>query len=451
MESVRVERLDHCGVMASVIKDLGLIAMRNARLGPDAQEGRTPGEAVAGMIRNGLGFAHRPRSLTPPCVANTPRELWWRDGLRAAMLNRFTRGRMLDEAYAYGCDLLCHELALAVCGQEGLDLRFTHLDPTSVARRGDDVPDRDAHAIRLPPGDAKDHRPDLKQAVWELMVSQDGGVPCGSQSGDGTTAEPQSFQARAQAVMRALTPSARRRDLLADAKRYTEDNAANRQGFGFITRLAHTSSVVAHGMEPALTWDMGPACEEPPRYPGVELCHDGRAQRWLVVESPAALERAEAPSHQATPRHSATSAPPRLPLQAQRFSTPAAAQDALATVTRGGPSHQRESSTLIAPQRDAGKGRATPRTPRQDTPWQIRAHVRPAEEAMWHRKQRQAGVVLGTPIGTREWSDTAVMAAYNTQSRVEGGCRWLKDPRLLASALVVKTPGRLQGLLLVRT
>ena len=38
MESVRVERLDHLGVIASVIKDLGLIDMIDARLVPDEQE-----------------------------------------------------------------------------------------------------------------------------------------------------------------------------------------------------------------------------------------------------------------------------------------------------------------------------------------------------------------------------------------------------------------------------
>ena len=65
MEALRIERLDHLGVIASVIKDLGLINMINARLVPDAQEVLTPGEAIAGMILNGLGFANRPLSLTP--------------------------------------------------------------------------------------------------------------------------------------------------------------------------------------------------------------------------------------------------------------------------------------------------------------------------------------------------------------------------------------------------
>ena len=38
MESVSIERLDHLGLLASVIKDLGLIDMLDARLEPDAVE-----------------------------------------------------------------------------------------------------------------------------------------------------------------------------------------------------------------------------------------------------------------------------------------------------------------------------------------------------------------------------------------------------------------------------
>ena len=60
MDSIGIARLDHLGVMSSVRKDLGLIDMLNARLVPDAQAVRTPGEALAGMILNGLGLANRP-------------------------------------------------------------------------------------------------------------------------------------------------------------------------------------------------------------------------------------------------------------------------------------------------------------------------------------------------------------------------------------------------------
>src|SRR5919198_3876952 len=99
MTSVRVERLDHLGLIASMIKDLGLISMIDARLVPDAQEEITPGEAVAGMLLNGLGFANRPLSLTPQFFTNQPLDLLLRPGVRAEMCNRFQLGRTLDEVH----------------------------------------------------------------------------------------------------------------------------------------------------------------------------------------------------------------------------------------------------------------------------------------------------------------------------------------------------------------
>ena len=51
------------------------------------------------------------------------------------------------------------------------------------------MPDSDEHAIAMTYGYSKDHRPDLKQAVLELMVSQDGGVPLLSKSWDGNTSD----------------------------------------------------------------------------------------------------------------------------------------------------------------------------------------------------------------------------------------------------------------------
>src|SRR5438034_2248672 len=234
MTSVRVERLDHLGLIASTIKDLGLIDMIDARLAPDEQEVLTPGEAVAGMILNGLGFANKPLTLTPQFFANKPLDLLFRQGVRAEMFNRFKLGRTLDELHTYGCDLLFSELALTVCAQESIEQRFHHLDTTSFSLSGDYVPESDEHAIRITHGYSKDHRPDLKQAVLELMVSQDGGVPLVSKSWDGNTSDTRIFQERAEALISAFKSMPRPRYLIADATLYCEDNAAHLSKLGFI-------------------------------------------------------------------------------------------------------------------------------------------------------------------------------------------------------------------------
>src|SRR5437764_15161634 len=105
MEALRVERLGNFGLIASVIKDLHLIERIDACFMPDEQEALTPGQALAGMILNGLGFTTRPLSLTPQFFANKPLDLLFRDRIHAGMFNLFTSGRNLEELYAYGCGL----------------------------------------------------------------------------------------------------------------------------------------------------------------------------------------------------------------------------------------------------------------------------------------------------------------------------------------------------------
>ena len=201
METIRVERLDHLGLIASVINDLGLVSLIDARLKPDDQEAITPGEAVKGMILNGLGFANRPLSQSPKFFANKPLVLLYHPDVKAEMFNRFKLGRTLDEVNTYGSDLLFSELALVVCRQEAIDQRFNHLDTTSFSLTGDYVPESDQQAMAITHGYAKDHRPDLKQAVLELMVSQDGGVPLMSKTWDGNASDSQIFHTPSNLVV----------------------------------------------------------------------------------------------------------------------------------------------------------------------------------------------------------------------------------------------------------
>jgi transposase len=451
MEQMRVERLDHLGLIASVIKDLDLIDMIDKRLVPDEQERITPGEAVAGMILNGLGFANRPLSLTPQFLANKPLDLLLRHGIDAEMFNRFKLGRTLDDASTYGCDLLFQELALAICAQEGIDLRFNHLDTTSFSLTGAYVPESDEHTICITHGYSKDHRPDLKQAVLELMVSQDGGVPFVSKSWDGNTSDTQVFQQRAEALIRAFKDTPTPRYLVADAKLYCEDNAVHLAKLGFITRIPATLKLVSQVIGQALQWDTWQTFDDTTRYQPLALCHYGMAQRWLVVYSQAALERAEATLKKAKQREDEAIQKQLFHLQAQRFCTPEAAHEALAAVAKRWKYHSIASSHLTAHKRYAGKGRPTPRTPLKAIAWQIQVHVQADDKMLEQAKQTQACYVLGTNIDPSELRDTEVIAAYKGQAHVEGGFRFLKDPLFFVSALFVKKPNRIAGLLMVMT
>jgi hypothetical protein len=65
MDQVTVERVDHLGIVVGIIKDLGLIQVIDSRIPAHPDEKISAGQAVAGMIVNGLGFSDRPMTLTP--------------------------------------------------------------------------------------------------------------------------------------------------------------------------------------------------------------------------------------------------------------------------------------------------------------------------------------------------------------------------------------------------
>ena len=451
MESVSVERLDHLGVVASVIKDLGIIQMLDARLHVHEQEEITTGEAVAGMILNGLGFSNRPLSLTPQFFANTPLDLLFHPGVKAEMFNRFKLGRSLDEVYTYGCDLLFSEVAMAVCAQEGIDQRFNHLDTTSFALTGDYVPDSDEHAIAITHGYSKDHRPDLKQAVLELMVSQDGGIPLLSKSWDGNASDSTIFQERAGALLKTFQRSPSPRYLVADCKLYDKENAEHLPSLPFITRIPHTLKVVSQVIAQALALDTWHAIDAQTRYQGLELCHYGMAQRWLVVFSQAAAWRAEAAVSRAQ-RHEYDAIQKQLfHLQAQRFTSQDIASEALAKLGKKWRYHYCDSYAFTAHKRYSTQGRPTPKTPLKAIEWQLDAQVQPDAGRIHHAKQLGACYVIGSNIPCEQLSDGEVIAGYKAQAQAEGGFRFLKDPLFFVSSLFVKKPSRIQGLLMVMT
>jgi hypothetical protein len=126
------------------------------------------------------------------------------------------------------------------------------------------------------------------------------------------------------------------------------------------------------------------------------------AQRWLVVYSPAAFERAEATLKKATQREDAAIKKQLFHLQAQRFCAPKAAQDALLALAKRWKYHSMASYHLTEHKRSAGKGRPTPSTPLQAIAWHIQVHGHADDTTIEQAKQAQACSILGTHIDSSE-------------------------------------------------
>jgi hypothetical protein len=303
----------------------------------------------------------------------------------------------------------------------------------------------------LPDGSSKDHRPDLNQAVLALRVAPDGGGPWVRQRWAGNASETKLCQERAAALLAPWQRSPPPRALGADANREQADKAANRNPLGFITPMPPTRTWVSPGVTPALhghTWERLADTTGAHR---LAWCPDGRAQRWRLGSSQAALERAEAPVSTAGQRASEALKTHLWPGPAQRGATPAGANAALAARENPWTSHQGAGDTLIEPPPEAHPGRPTHTTPITSMDGQMHAQLRAAHQQRASHTHPSAGCVVGSPLAARPLREPAVMAASQGPAQAEGGVRLRQEPRLLVASWCVQQPGRMHGRLRVLT
>jgi len=303
--------------------------MIDSRIIPDKREEITTGEAIAGMITNGL-------PMSPQFFESKALDILIREGITPDMLNRFKLGRSLDDVYSYGCNLLFSEIALDICQKERIDMRFNSLDTTSFSLTGEYDPDSDEHGVLVTYGYSKAKRSDLKQVILELVVSQDGGVPFISQSHDGNASDNNIFKERCEGIIKELAASETPRYLIADSKLYTSENASNLVKLPFITRIPGSLKVVGEVIEQCLDMGTWQALEEVKdrqnpsyKYQRIDLCHYGIEQRWLVVYSESAYQRAIKTLAKAQVREGERINKQLFHLQAQRFESEESALKAL--------------------------------------------------------------------------------------------------------------------------
>jgi len=179
------------------------------------------------------------------------------------------------------------------CRQENVDQRFNSLDSTSFSLSAEYSIEEDKATINITHGHSKGHRPDLKQIMLELRVSQDGGVPFVSQRWEGNGSDNVIFEKRAAALIDEFKASEAPRYLVGDSKLYHKKAKDTLSQIPFITRipgnLKFEQNVIGQALSDLLQWiDFGSGN----RYPRFEWCHYEMEQRWLVIHSQAALGRA---------------------------------------------------------------------------------------------------------------------------------------------------------------
>jgi transposase len=173
-------------------------------------------------------------------------ELLGLSGPQIASLNDDRIGRCLDRLFQNDSASLVLAVATHAISEFRVGLDQLHNDSTTITFHGD-YPDatheqtrREQTRLAITWGHNKDHRPDLKQLLFILTISRDGGVPVYFQARSGNTADDQTHRA----TWDLLATLAGRRDFLyvADCKLATAENMAyiHQHGGRFLTLIPRT-------------------------------------------------------------------------------------------------------------------------------------------------------------------------------------------------------------------
>jgi hypothetical protein len=122
MAGMRVERLDHLGIVAGVCQEIGLAAYLDTLAGPSQQQ-VSVGTATVAMILNGLGFSNRRLYLVSQFFASKPVEHLLGPGIAADMLHDGCLGRTLDWLYDHDPTALFAGIARQARQRFGLAVR----------------------------------------------------------------------------------------------------------------------------------------------------------------------------------------------------------------------------------------------------------------------------------------------------------------------------------------
>jgi transposase len=451
---VTTQSLDHLGIIAGVIKDIGLVELIDKRIPKHVKQEITTGEAVAGMIINGLGFSDRPMTLTPQFFQNKAMEALFRTGVTPDMFNRFKLGRALDTCHAYGCDTLFSELSLHACQVNNIDCRFNSEDTTSFTVTGDYDVDFDEHTIEINHGYSKDHRPDLKQAMLELMVSQDGGIPIVSRSWSGNSSDSKIFRERSKALIDTFKNSPTPRYLVADSKLYSKESIEEAlQYIPFITRVPSSVKLeretIRQSLEaPLEKWEI---LDERNRCVSSEVEYAGLKQRWITVGSKDMENRSIKATDKVKTREKERLIKEINKYSKKRFSCKEDAEQGIQVLKKEAKLHSVAIDQIIEHKVYEKKGRPGADT-KFSTVYQVNISLVENQIALEERVKQGSCYVLGTTVSKEELSDQQVVEAYKNQNNtVERGFRFLKDPLFFTSSLFVKKPERIMGLLMVMT
>ena len=131
--NIEVQNLNHLGIIAGIIDEIGIVKIINEQLGVKLQEKLSIGLIVKSIILNAMGFVSRLLYLFPQFFDDKATEHLFGEGIVPEDFNDDKIGRVLDKLYKFGLNKIFLAIALTALKKYGVDHKYSHLDSTSIS------------------------------------------------------------------------------------------------------------------------------------------------------------------------------------------------------------------------------------------------------------------------------------------------------------------------------
>jgi len=445
--------LNHLGLVAGMYDELGIGELIDRLIIQDGDKRTVSiGRAIKGMVLNGLGFTHRALYLTPLFFRDKPVNRLIGEGIEAEHLNDDVLGRALDKIYHYGPDVLYSQVSALAVNRLGLSNCFAHLDSTSFHADGvyNSGVQAEEGVIHITKGYSRDHRPDLNQVVLQLICERQAGIPIMMEALSGNNSDKTSFRDMINVHIEQMRNDFQAEYLIADSALYVAETLKDIQDILWISRVPETLSLACD-----IIREVAPDLIDNPTesaYRSLGLVYGDVKQRWVVIYSPEARQRALKSVNKHCLKQSTAEFKAVDMLCKQDFACETDARKALASVEKKQKITFVSDVQVIAHPRYQEKGRPVKEKEPDYYVYRIECGIASKLQERSHRLERKSCYILATnQLDCEALSDDELIAAYKDQQKVERGFRFLKDPLFMASTLFLKSPKRIMALMMVMT
>ena len=461
--------IHHLGMVGAFIRETGIMEKIDEmipKLSNNTSFHFSHGQVVALMIINGLGYTSKPLYMCHEYFRKKDVETILGFKFKPEWFNDDVIGRTLDAMFEYGLTPLFSELAFKVLNFLGRKVSSVNIDSTSFHYHGheqmyyennEQVPYNVPHKINITRGYSRDAHPELVQIMEQMMVDNETGIPLFMEPENGNSNDSKAFQR----MIKIFDSFKEYTDdgyvyLCGDSALYSCDNVKmmHESGIKYVTRAADGKLKAVQKFITEHRDDEMSAIDEvnAGKIYIVDDC-DVR-QKWLLVHSSAAESRNEHSVERSAENELKKQNKKIAEYQKTYYSCTPDAEKEIEKFKKKCCSYCKVVKAEIIKEEIPKRGRkpkvANPDVQKQ---YQYKLDIQVAIDEDYCKmvKRNKSYFVIATNDAERDWKPAELLKQYKSQSRVERGFRFLKDPEFFADSIFLSKNERIQSLLTVMT